>query len=66
MSNKYCPRDCKYLNITEEQQQSIQGAIPWIYKTHRCRKYNCDLKHLYAHPDLYKCKECYREENTQC
>lgn len=65
MTDKYCPRDCQYLYPTEEQQQAIQGAIPWIYKIHRCRKYGCDLKHLDSHPDLYKCKECYKE-NKQC
>ena len=56
--NKICPRDCEYLNITEEQQQSIKGAINWKYKTHICRKYNARLLHLEVHPDLYKCKEC--------
>ena len=65
MNNKYCPRDCKHLNITEEQQNMFGGAIDWLYKTHICRKYNVRVFHLGAHPDLYKCKECYREENKQ-
>ena len=60
----FCPKDCKYLNITEEQQQAIKGAIPWIYKEHRCRKYNVRLYHMLAHPDLYKCEQCYKENKN--
>lgn len=65
MDKMFCPRNCKYLNITEEQQQAIKGAIDWIYKEHRCRKYNVRVFHLSQHPDLYRCAECYKE-NVLC
>lgn len=61
MSNEYCPRDCKYLNITEEEQQKFKNDLPDEYRYHKCLKYDARLWHLLAHPDLYKCEECYKE-----
>lgn len=63
MNNKFCPRDCKHLSITEEKQNMFGGAIDWFYKIHLCCKYNERVFHLGAHPDLYKCKQCVKEDS---
>lgn len=61
--SEFCPKNCKYLNITEEQQQKLQeqGA----HRGHYCTKYNDTLYHMLAHPDLYKCYECYKENKNE-
>ena len=59
MNNKFCPRDCEYLNITEEMQNILGTG-----QSHICLKYDTKLYHLYAHPDLYRCEKCY-EENKE-
>ena len=60
MNNEFCPRDCEYLNMTEEQQDMSKATKP-----HVCLKYNTRLYHLTAHPDLYKCEECYKENSNE-
>lgn len=54
--SEYCKPDCRYLNITEEQQQEGTKSPP-----HICLKYNVRLYHLLVHPYIYKCEQCYRE-----
>lgn len=59
--NEYCPRDCRYLSITEERQDAIKGVVkPTPH--HICLKYDARLYHLSAHPDLYRCEECIKDE----
>jgi hypothetical protein len=60
MSNDFCPRDCKYLSVSEEKQKVTDKVSRKAYE-HRCWKYDVKLYHLLAHPDLYKCEECYRD-----
>jgi hypothetical protein len=57
MSKEFCSRDCKYLNITEEQQNMLGTSQP-----HICIKYDTRLYHLMAHPELYRCEKCYEED----
>lgn len=61
MNGQYCPRDCKYLNVTENRQRELKN-ITGMHTKHKCLKYNQWLYHLLAHPNLYKCYECYKEE----
>jgi len=49
----YCEENCKFLNPTEE----AQGELGRIFG-HVCLKYNKIVKHLDAHPALYRCTEC--------
>lgn len=58
--SEYCKPDCKYLSITEEQQQKCNKNTP-----HICLKYNVRLYHLMAHPHLYKCEQCYMESSLK-
>lgn len=53
--SEYCKPDCRYLSITEEQQEGTKNH------PHICLKYNVRLYHLLAHPHIYKCEQCYRE-----
>lgn len=62
MSNEYCPRDCKYLSLTEKRQRELKN-LTGMDSHHFCKKYNVRLYHMLAHPDLYKCSECYRDMN---
>lgn len=59
-SEDFCPQDCKYLSISEEHQE-IYRKINKVVLEHRCYKYDVKLYHMLAHPDLYKCEECYRD-----
>lgn len=52
----FCPRDCEHLSITEVEQNRCNIHFP-----HVCLKYDTKLYHLCAHPDLYKCEQCYEE-----
>ena len=54
--SKYCKPDCEHLNITEEQQQACTKNPP-----HICLRYNVRLYHMLAHPNIYKCEQCYME-----
>ena len=56
MNNEFCPRNCKYLNMTEKQQTWLNTK-----QHHICTKYDVRLYHLLAHPDLWKCEQCYKE-----
>ena len=61
--NEYCPRDCRYLNITEKRQDELKN-LTGVNTHHKCMKYNVRLYHMLAHPDLYKCEECFKEEEN--
>jgi hypothetical protein len=56
MSKEFCPRNCEHLNMTEKQQVWLNTTKP-----HICKKYDVRLYHLLAHPDLYRCEQCYKE-----
>jgi hypothetical protein len=58
--NEFCPRDCKYLNLTEEKQNMLAEPV-----LHKCLKYNVRLYHMLAHPELYKCEECLKETKNE-
>lgn len=66
MTSEYCPRNCQYLNITEDQQQSLKENLSEEFRIHVCLKYNARLWHLLAHPDLYRCTECYKDAERVC
>ena len=49
-----CPQySCKYLNITELEQNKLPGK-----PDHRCLKWNKRLIHGVFHPELIRCQEC--------
>ena len=57
INSKYCPQNCKWLNISEAQQNKIYeltGKKP----NHFCIRYGVRLFHMLAHPGLYKCEQC--------
>lgn len=54
--SEYCKPDCEHLSITEEQQQACTKNPP-----HICFKYSIRLYHMLAHPNIYKCEQCYME-----
>ena len=56
MNNDLCPRDCKYLSHTEHDQNTSDQSV-----LHKCLKYDIRLFRLLAHPDLYKCDQCFKE-----
>ena len=60
MSNEFCPRDCEYLSITEKMQNLLHTTQP-----HVCLKHDTRLYHLLAHPDLWKCEQCYKENKDE-
>lgn len=62
-SNEYCPRDCEHLSLKESEQANVAKKLGFL-PPHVCNKYNKKLYHLLAHPDLYKCNECYYSEGT--
>lgn len=62
MNNEYCPRECEHLSITEKRQE-LFNMITGVKIQHRCTKYIKPLYHMLAHPDLYKCEECFKEGN---
>lgn len=49
----FCPGQCEYLSITEEEQDKIRQK-----QDHICLKYNQRVKHGAYHPLLMKCVEC--------
>lgn len=59
--SEYCPINCKWLNVTEEEQNSIQQRRGKMI-THVCLKYEKQLYHHQEHPKLHKCEECCKEE----
>lgn len=52
----FCPNNCPNLNLTEEQQNMLDEP-----KLHFCTKYKVRLYHRLAHPNLYKCEQCFKE-----
>ena len=60
MDNDFCPRDCKYLNYTEQEQNMLNEPV-----VHKCLKYDVRLFHLMAQPDLYRCEQCFKESDSQ-
>lgn len=63
-NSEYCPQDCCYLSLTEKRQDELKN-ITGMTSHHFCKKYNVRLYHLSAHPFLYKCKECLKDENME-
>lgn len=61
MIEMFCPRDCKYLSLTEKRQRELKN-ITGIDSVHLCNKYNIRLFHLSREPDLYRCGECIKNE----
>lgn len=59
MSNELCPKDCEYINYTEHEQDMLDHPV-----LHKCLKYNVRLFHFLAHPDLYRCEQCFKENNN--
>lgn len=57
MIKEFCPRDCEHLSVTETEQNNGK-----MYQPHICTKYDVKLYHLLAHPDLYRCEQCYKED----
>ena len=48
----YCPKNCRFLDPTEEQQQSGDKRVHW------CRFWDKRLFHLNSHPQIYRCAAC--------
>jgi hypothetical protein len=49
----FCPDQCKFLSITESEQNRTEGK-----PEHRCLKYNKRLIHGICHPYIMRCEEC--------
>ena len=47
--------DCKWINITEENQKK--------YDKHRCKYYKSRLYHFSEHPRILPCLDCDLENN---
>lgn len=58
--SEFCPCDCPYLNITEKQQSDIRLQTR-IDTKHKCLRYNVILYHMLAHPNIYRCEQCYQD-----
>ncbi len=54
----FCPDNCKYLSITEKEQDEKEGGwkIP-----HICNKTGERIKHGQSHPKLIQLESCKRE-----
>jgi hypothetical protein len=63
MSNEYCPIDCEHLSLKESEQVSLTKKLGFI-PPHVCNKYEQKLYHFLAHPKLYKCEECLKENSS--
>ena len=61
MSDIYCPINCKWLNVTEEEQNRLQQNTGKKLH-HVCLKHEKQLYRLSDHPKLHKCEECCKEE----
>lgn len=61
---EFCPQDCYYLSLTEKRQRELKN-LTGMDSHHFCKKYGDRLYHLEAHPNLYKCKECLKNENME-
>jgi len=55
---KYCKTDCKYLSITEENQNKQK-----IKDNHFCYKFEIKLFHYLDHPNIHRCEECLEVDN---
>ena len=51
----FCFRNCKYLSITEREQDKVEDGKKY---PHICERYNKHIKHDGMHPNLPKLKEC--------
>lgn len=49
---EYCPKNCRFLDPTEEQQQMGDK------RKHLCLMFSRPLMHLYSHPKIHRCQEC--------
>lgn len=58
--DRFCPFNCKWLNVSEAEQMMIHEDSKQMVP-HVCLKHDVRLLHLEAHPHLYKCKECLKE-----
>lgn len=61
MNKELCPQNCEWLNLSEAQQNKIYdltGEKP----NHFCIRYGVRLYHMLAHPGLYKCEDCIKNE----
>ena len=58
--DKFCPMNCKWLNVSEAEQMRIYEDSKQMIK-HICLKYGVQLLHLEAHPNLYRCTKCGKE-----
>lgn len=62
MNDKFCPKDCPCLSLTEKRQKELKN-LTGMDSHHFCKKYGDRLYHLDAHPNLYKCEACLKELN---
>ena len=60
MNDIYCPINCLYLNVTEEEQNRIKKDTGNMIH-HVCLKYEEPLYHLSEPYKLHKCKQCCEE-----
>jgi hypothetical protein len=57
---RFCKDDCKYLSITEEQQQIVGSKK----NPHICTKYNYRVYHMQYHPQLVRLGKCDEEDEN--
>lgn len=58
INSEYCSQDCVYLSLTEDRQRELKN-LTGMTTHHFCNKYKVRLYHLLAHPNLYKCEQCF-------
>lgn len=57
LENRLCPEDCPFLILTEGEQDYYYEKRK-IRKPHYCKRYQKQVKHLDAHPELRMLNEC--------
>ena len=51
----FCPINCEFLSITEEEQNNQKNVIR---PPHICNRYNKKLFHAQYHPNIIRTEEC--------
>lgn len=60
IDNTLCPKNCPHLYPNEAKQRQLFRCTN-KQVNHMCTKYDVRLYHFLAHPNVYKCEECLKE-----
>ncbi len=56
--DKLCPPDCEHLSPTEHEQDRSGLGYVILKGPHRCKKFDVQVRHKFAHPHIYKTEDC--------